>query len=217
MWFLNTETWGIEVVARAIADLERLIVARRPSYPTVLDVGCGTGRALPLLRQRFVPERLLGIDVEPAMLVKAQARAAAAGIAVELAEASCFALPFADASVDLLFCHQTFHHLTDQGAALREFRRVLKPGGLLLFAESTKVFIESWIIRLLFRHPADAQHSAGEFLGMIRDAGFRVDADAVSYPYLWWSRADLGLLERLGIPPRAGHEETLVNAVAIRP
>ena len=54
-----------------------------------------------------------------------------------------------DASVDVVFCHQTFHHLTRQREALREFHRVLKPGGLLLFAESTRAYIESWIIRLL--------------------------------------------------------------------
>jgi ubiquinone/menaquinone biosynthesis C-methylase UbiE len=101
---------------------------------------------------------------------------------------------------------------------LREFHRVLKPGGLLLFAESTKAYIESWIIRLLFRHPREVQRTAPEYLTMIRDAGFLVDLNAISYPYLWWSRSDLGLAERvLGMAPPAEREETLINAVLMRP
>src|SRR5207344_2832291 len=105
------------------------------------------------------------------------------------------ALGLADSSVDLVFCHQTFHHLTRQDEALREFHRVLKPGGLLLFAESTRAYIHSWIIRLFFRHPMHLQRSADEYMAMLRSHGFRFSPDNVSFPYLWWSRSDLGAME----------------------
>ncbi len=119
--------------------------------------------------------------------------------------------------MDLLFCHQTFHHLVDQDAALAEFRRVLKPGGIMLFAESTRKYIHSWIIRLLFRHPMEVQKTAEEYLAMVRAAGFEVAPSSISYPYLWWSRSDLGIFERwFRIKPRAGHEETLINLAAVR-
>jgi hypothetical protein len=65
----------------------------------------------------------------------------------------------------------------------------------------------------------EAQHSADEYLAMIRAQGFEVAPERCSFPYLWWSRSDLGLLERIGISaPRPGaREETLINLVATKP
>jgi ubiquinone/menaquinone biosynthesis C-methylase UbiE len=216
-WFLGTETWAVHVLERAIADLERLIPQRKPSYDTILDVGCGWGRSFAPLNQKFAPRRIIGVDVNAEMIVLASEEAKDHSLTVELHQSDCAHLPLADASVDLVFCHQTFHHLVAQHEALNEFHRVLKLGGLLLFAESTREYIHSWIIRLLFRHPMDVQRTAAEYVNMVRNAGFHVDADAVSCPYLWWSRADLGLRERvLGILPAKDREETLVNLVAVR-
>ena len=94
----------------------------------------------------------------------------------------------------------------------------MKPGGILLFAESTKAYIHSWMIRLLFAHPMDLQRTADEYQQMIKEAGFKFEKSNVSLPYLWWSRADLGLLELIGIKPKPVgiREETLVNLVALK-
>lgn len=217
-WFLQTETWRVHVLERALADLDRLIPQRRPVYDVVVDVGCGGGRSLPKLARRFSPQRLIGVDIDPEMLALARGEAAAAGVAVELVPTASSRLPLRDGEADLLFCHQTFHHLVDQEAAIAEFLRVLRPGGLLLFAESTRRYIDSWIIRALFRHPMEVQKSAPEYLALIRAAGFAVPDEAISYPYLWWSRGDLGILERwFGIEPPPDREETLINLVAVKP
>lgn len=216
-WFLRTDTWATHVLERAIKDLDRLIPERKPVYPVIVDVGCGSGRSFRLLHARFAPQRLVGVDVDPHMIEAARAEVARHGIAVEFRNASSSRLPLASQSVDMVFCHQTFHHFVEQEEALREFQRVLRPGGVLLFAESTRRYIHSWIIRLLFRHPMEVQRSAQEYLAMIERCGFVVGRQSQSYPYLWWSRPDLGILERwFRIPPRAEREETLINLAAVR-
>lgn len=217
-WFLRTKTWEIHVLDRALDDLERLLPGKRDEYRVVMDVGCGCGRSLPKLHARFKPELVIGVDFDRDMLAQARRECQHISSNAQLIECSSSRLPMADASVDLLFCHQTFHHLVDQTQALEEFRRVLKPGGVLLFAESTRRYIHSWIIRLLFRHPMHLQRSAPEYLQMLRDAGFVVEPRSISYPYLWWSRGDLGVLERwFGIRPPEDREETLINLIATRP
>ena len=217
-WFLKTETWRVHVLERAIADLVRLIPEPQASYGVVVDVGCGSGYSLPKLAERFAPRELVAVDIDPQMLEAAGQEAQRAGVAVKLVEASSSRLPLPDQHADLLFCHQTFHHLVEQEAALAEFLRVLKPGGVLLFAESTKRYIHSWIIRALFRHPMEVQRTAQEYLQMVRAAGFEVAEASISYPYLWWSRGDLGVLERVfRVKPKAGREETLLNLVAVKP
>jgi len=192
-----------------------------PANPVLLDAGCGQGKSFRHLHQTFAPQRLIGVDADPHSLELSAAEAARQGFDVELIGSDCATLNVADASVDLLFCHQTFHHLVEQEKALAEFYRVLKPGGYLLFAESTEAYIDTWVIRWLFRHPMQVQKSAAQYLEMIRQQGFEFGERNVSYPYLWWSRSkDFGLLERFGLrrpKPFGEREETLVNVVARKP
>jgi SAM-dependent methyltransferase len=216
-WFLGTDTWVKYVLAVALNDLERLIPNRQLTYPVILDVGCGQGKSFALLQEKFSPQRLIGIDVDERSLRHTRAQVARDGLKVELFQNDGAALELPDASVALLFCHQSFHHLMRQEEALCEFYRVLEPGGLLLFAESTRAYINTWVIRLLFRHPMDVQRSAEEYLAMIRHQGFEFGTQNVSFPYLWWSRPDIGLAEWLGFPVPQAREETLVNVVARKP
>ncbi|AUF94464.1 SAM-dependent methyltransferase [Pseudomonas sp. 02C 26] len=220
-WFLRSHTWQHHVLRVAIDDLRQLFDSPLPVAPVLLDAGCGQGKSFKHLQRVFAPGRLIGIDADPHSLQLSDAEAARQGLTVELLGSDCAQLQLADASVDIVFCHQTFHHLVEQEQALAEFWRVLKPGGYLLFAESTEAYIDTWVIRWLFRHPMHVQKSAEGYLQMLREQGFAFTARNVSYPYLWWSRAkDFGLLERLRLckPPAQGQrEETLVNVVARKP
>jgi ubiquinone/menaquinone biosynthesis C-methylase UbiE len=220
-WFLRSHTWQHHVLRVAINDLRSLFSDPLPANPVLLDAGCGQGKSFRYLRQTFAPQRLIGVDADPHSLQLSGEEAARLGFDVELIGSDCATLNVPDASVDVLFCHQTFHHLVEQDKALAEFYRVLKPGGYLLFAESTEAYIDTWVIRWLFRHPMHVQKSAAQYLQMIRQQGFAFGEQNVSYPYLWWSRSkDFGLLERAGLlkpKPFGQREETLVNVVARKP
>lgn len=215
-WFLKSGTWKIHVLRRALNDLQTMIPAGR-RFARVLDVGCGFGHSFHELAQRFEPEVIVGLDADPELFERAGPQARTCSSKVELQEGNAASMPWGNASFDMIFCHQTFHHIVAQEEALLEFIRVLKPGGVLLFAESTRKYIHSLPIRLLFRHPMDVQRTAKEYTAMIRQAGFELPESRISLPYLWWSRPDMGFLEWVGRPVPTNREETLINAVAIKP
>lgn len=219
--FLSTHTWQHHVLRVAINDLKRLIGEPLPRGGVLLDAGCGQGKSFRLLRDAFAPDRLIGLDADPHSLRCASAEARREGIAADFVAADCARIELPNASVDMLFCHQTFHHLVEQEQALAEFWRVLKPDGWLLFAESTKAYIDTWVIRWFFRHPMQVQKSAEGYLDMLYAQSFRFGDANVSLPYPWWSRPrDFGLLERWGLRaalPPGRREETLVNVAARKP
>ncbi|MER8182194.1 class I SAM-dependent methyltransferase [Kitasatospora sp. NPDC094015] len=94
----------------------------------VVDAGCGTGRALPLLRAAVGPDgTVLGVDLTPEMIDLARAHAADAALLV----ADCGRLPLPDATVDLVFGAGLISHLPGPAAGLRELARVTRPGGRL--------------------------------------------------------------------------------------
>jgi len=95
---------------------------------TVLDAGCGTGRALPLLRAAVGPSgTVLGVDLTPEMLAQAAAHRGDATLLV----GDCARLPLRDASLDLVFGAGLISHLPGPDRGLRELARVTRPGGRL--------------------------------------------------------------------------------------
>jgi SAM-dependent methyltransferase len=102
----------------------------------VLDVGCGTGRALPALAAAAGPDgRVLGLDFTPDMLDAA--RMAGRDECATLVLADARRLPAADASADVLFAAGLVHHLPDPIAGLAELARVTRPGGTLAIFHPT--------------------------------------------------------------------------------
>jgi len=216
-WFLKTKIWKSNVLDLALADLQRLLPQGADRFSKVIDVGCGFGHSFDELAKRLNPEVIYGMDADPSLQERASGAASACGVPVRLHHANAARISLPSNEFDLVFCHQTFHHIVEQEAAMAEFFRILKPGGVLLFAESTRRYIHSLPIRVLFRHPMEVQKTAAEYLAIIRNAGFDVPPERVSMPYLWWSRPDIGFLEWIGMPVPQTREETLVNAVAVKP
>jgi ubiquinone/menaquinone biosynthesis C-methylase UbiE len=110
---------------------------------TVLDVGCGTGRLLRKAREYWSEAQLIGVDPAAGMIKNAPRLMPDAKFYVSQAES----LPLPDASVDLAFSTASFHHWQDQEKGLREIRRVLQVGGLLLLADVWPPFGLSKLIR----------------------------------------------------------------------
>lgn len=96
-----------------------------------LDLGCGTGRAMPALRAQVGPSgRVLGIDLTPAMLTAAARHGRTRH--GQLLAADCTRLPLPRAAVRGVFSAGLLNHLPDPRAALREWARVTAPDGVLL-------------------------------------------------------------------------------------
>ena len=133
----------------------------------VLDAGCGTGLFLRDFREVFAPVRAAGIDFAWPALPFAARRTTAL-----LAGASADALPFFDGAFDAVHSADVLQHMTIAGAsiALREFRRVLKPGGFVaLRLRATRRFIPN-------EPDVDFDHAYSEdsLRAALADAGFRV-------------------------------------------
>jgi SAM-dependent methyltransferase len=123
--------------AEAIWPQEKPIFARHPiADAAVLDVGCGTGEIVARLADVFPQATFMGIDVEEAHLVRARARCADFGFRVRFESGDAMALPYADASYDLVICRHLLQAVPDAARVLSEIKRVLKPGGRMhLIAE----------------------------------------------------------------------------------
>jgi ubiquinone/menaquinone biosynthesis C-methylase UbiE len=101
----------------------------------VLDVACGTGPVARYAAPLVGPTgRVIGLDLNAGMLAIARAMPQREGIAIEWREGNATALPFPDASFDVVCCQQGLQFFPDRPAALQEMCRVLVPGGRLALA-----------------------------------------------------------------------------------
>lgn len=101
----------------------------------IIDVGFGGGYALDLVRERVAPARPVGVEVSRPMIEAGRARW---GDAVELHHADVTAMPFAEAGADAVLSVNTIYFWPEPHGALKEIRRVLKPGGRLVLGVRRK-------------------------------------------------------------------------------
>ncbi|HKI91731.1 MAG TPA: methyltransferase domain-containing protein [Gaiellaceae bacterium] len=123
----NYERYFVPAIGAPLArDLIELAALRPGEH--VVDVACGTGVVARLAAKRVGDGgAVAGVDVNPGMLQAA--RNAAADTAIEWHEASAEALPLGDATCDVALCQMGLQFFPDRPGALREMRRVLRPGG----------------------------------------------------------------------------------------
>lgn len=112
--------------------LERCDFHRR-SPAAIVDLGCGTGQGCEALRGRFRRAQVIGVDASRAMLGKARRRSTLFR-PLRMVCADMRRLPFAGGSADMIFSCLAMHFCPNPTALFDEFRRVLRPDGVLLFA-----------------------------------------------------------------------------------
>ncbi len=126
---------------RAFEEELRLAVSELPLFKgaSVLDVPCGDGFYTRMLAEIVTESgQVVGADALPAYLQRGEQAAAAADVLkqTEFVKGDAYQLPFEDHAFDVVWCAQSFISLDLPLAALREFRRVLKPGGFLAVLET---------------------------------------------------------------------------------
>jgi ubiquinone/menaquinone biosynthesis C-methylase UbiE len=173
------------VAAVAVRDgaIKRRVLQRAgiASGDEVLDVGCGTG-TLAVMAARAAPGvKVTGLDPDAAILARARRRAADAGREIRFDEGSSTALPYPDASFDLVLCTLMLHHLRDEDKrrTASELARVLRPDGRLVVADPGRPqdplmrVAVLMTVQLLDGFANTALNVRGEVPELLAAAGFR--------------------------------------------
>jgi ubiquinone/menaquinone biosynthesis C-methylase UbiE len=135
----------------------------------VADIACGTGILADRIARELHPDEVYGVDMSDGMLAKARARSSE----VQWRKGPAEHLPFEDGTLDAVVTTSAFHFF-DQPAALREFHRVLAPGGLA--AVATLSPRQPLALHRLSANRLNPAHnpSPAEMRALFEGAGFRV-------------------------------------------
>jgi ubiquinone/menaquinone biosynthesis C-methylase UbiE len=169
---------------RALSLLARALRERDQRRLTILDAACGAGAFLQDLKATFPRAVVLGLDLSPAYLAEARHRSGAPGV-----QANVERLPFADNSLDAISCIYLFHELPPRvrPVVAAELARVLRPGGVLAFADSVQATDRPDLERLLqafpvfFHEPFYDSFQTEDLRQLFGDAGLTQEAEDMAF------------------------------------
>ncbi|QXJ21063.1 methyltransferase domain-containing protein [Actinomadura graeca] len=187
---------------------------------SLLDVGCGPGTITAGLARRVAPGQVTAVDAAEIVLDEARNNAEGLGN-VAFAVADVHALDFPDGTFDVVHAHQVLQHVADPVQALREMRRVTRPGGIVAARDAdfggmvwypNPSGMDSWLpVYYNVARANGGEPDAGRRLvSWAREAGFAdVTASASSWCYStpeereWWSESWGGRLVRSSLADKA--------------
>ncbi|MDD9945908.1 MAG: class I SAM-dependent methyltransferase [Myxococcales bacterium] len=139
---------------KLLDDLEVAVLAPLCKGRRVLEAGCGTGLILSRLTDQA--SEAYGFDLSPGMVARARSR----GLRVTLG--SVTAIPFADASFDVVCCFKVLPHVPEIETALRELMRVTRPGGRLVLEFYNPMSLRYLAKRIAGPQPISAKRSEAD-------------------------------------------------------
>jgi len=155
------------------------------AYGRILEIGIGSGRNLPFYDSTHV-EKVIGIDPSAEMLAMARERSRDLPFPVEFVQMGSETIPLDDHSVDTVLMTFTLCTIPDVEAALQQMRRVLKPGGELIFCEHGRApdaNIQKWQDRInpLWKRCFGGCNINRNIPALLRASGFRINRIEQTY------------------------------------
>jgi len=137
-----------------------------------LELGCGRGVGVDMIRRHFRPAQIDAFDLDPHMAALAKTRHRGASVRFWVGDATRLAVP--DGVYDAVFDFGIIHHIPGWQAALPEVFRVLKPGGRFFAFEVLADFIHNPLWRVLMDHPQENRFGHDRFRDELAQSGFRL-------------------------------------------
>jgi ubiquinone/menaquinone biosynthesis C-methylase UbiE len=164
---------------------QALIDAVKVKPRRILDLGCGTGSTTLMLKKAFPEAEVIGLDLSPYMLVRAEHKAIAAGIEVNWRHGNAEKTGFPDASFDLVTASLLFHETpTDvsQNILCESFRLLTTGGQILVLDGNQKALRQAEWLNNVFEEPYISEYGASSTDAWMGSAGF----ESVQTQDVWW-------------------------------
>ena len=140
-----------------------------------LEIGCGRGKGVELVRNAFHPRRVDALDIDPSMieLAKKRLHGNTASFSFFLVADAQY-LPYPDACMDAVFNFGIIHHLENWEKGIREIARVLVQNGLFYFEEIYPPLYANFLFRHLVAHPRENRFHGEQFRAALSALGLQL-------------------------------------------
>ncbi len=172
------ERWAVNNPLRVLQQRVeiRWLKGEMPFRPggIALEIGSGRGAGAVILLKKFQLARLLAMDLDIAMVRKAQARPAEQRQGIFLLAGDATFIPLKAGSLAAVFGFGVLHHVVAWRSAVAEIARVLKPGGVYFFEELYPALYQNFITRHILLHPMEDRFTGPELREALAAAGLRL-------------------------------------------